>query len=266
MRREDTYELVSNLIDVALQLTGDVPLGRVAIGNPPHHRHDKSCQRLSTYPLERFDCLALLMAIYGKIVINWNASNYHEGSDENWRLDDPRIELAKGNVSPEVCLERAIVRTMSALEPMRISWANQVPIASGLVHATADRSRKIDLVHTLGGDTFEFIELKVKSDTPLYAAMEILKYALVYAFCRHDSRVPQSIFRHRELLEAKRIHLRVLAPAAYYRSYDLSWLEASLNEGLAAFAVAERLTFVLDFAFEALAFIARSPVKWSSQR
>src|ERR1700676_2977729 len=116
---------VDYLIDSALQLTGDVSLGRPAIGNPPHHEHDASCQRLSTRPLERFDSVALLMAIYDKIGTNWDTSSYHDGSDENWRLNDPRIKLAKGNDSPEVCLERAIVRTMNALEPMCVSWVNQ---------------------------------------------------------------------------------------------------------------------------------------------
>ena len=170
--------------------------------------------------------------------------------------------LADQNKSPEVCLERAIVRTMKTLEPKRLSWVNQVPIASGLVNATADRSRKIDLVHILGGGTFEFIELKVRSDTPLFAAMEILKYGLVYAFCRYAGRVQQSIFKDPELREAKRINLRVLAPAAYYENYDLSWLEVSLNEGLAAFCVAQRLKCDLHFAFEPLTFVARTPVSW----
>jgi len=256
---------VDYLIDSALQLTGDVALGRAAIGNPPHHEHDSSCQRLSALPLKGFDSIALLTAIYDKIGTNWDTSSYHNGSDENWRLDDPRTELAEGNDSPEVCLERAIVRTMNALEPNSMSWVNQVPVASGLVHATADRSRKIDLVHKLDEKTFELIELKVRSDTPLYAAMEILKSAVVYAFCRHDSRVQQSIFKDRKLLEAERIHLRVLAPAAYYKNYDLAWLETGLNEGLAEFRIAQGLTFASDFAFETLAFIERSPTKWPSE-
>jgi hypothetical protein len=262
LRSPSIFTGVDNLIDAALQLTGDVSLGRAAIGNPPHHKHEKSCQRLSNCPPAGFDSLSLLTALYNRIAINWDASNYHKGSEENWRLNRPRSVLADRNKSPEVCLERAIVRTMKTLEPTCLSWVNQVPIASGLVHATADRSRKIDLVHILGGGIFEFIELKVRSDTPLYAAMEILKYGLVYAFCRYAGRLQQSIFKDLELREAKRIHLRVLAPAAYYENSDLSWLEASLNEGLTAFCAAQRFNCDLDFAFETLAFIARTPVSW----
>ena len=175
---------VDYLIDSALRLTSDESLGRAAVGNPPHHEHNTSSQRLTKQPLDGFDSHVLLASIYEMIGSNWDASKYHGGSEENWRLNDPRTELARENDSPEVCLERAIVRTMNALERTNV-WVNQVPIASGLIHPTSDRIRKIDLVHKLGEGTFEFIELKVRSDTPLYAAMEILKYALVYAFSRH---------------------------------------------------------------------------------
>jgi hypothetical protein len=252
---------VDYLIDSGLHLTGDLELARDPIGRAPHHQHITSCQRRSTGPLDGFDALALVTAIYEKVVANWEASSYHKGSDENWRLK-PNRDIAENNDSEEVFLERAIVRIMNEIQPKPECWYNQVPVASGLVHPTTDHGRNIDLVHRLGDKAFEFIELKVRNATPLYAAMEILKYGLVYVFCRHCALVSQSIFKHRELLEAERIHLRVLAPATYYEKYDLSWLEASLDKGLAEFSVQHRLPFGLDFAFEILTLISRSPVKW----
>jgi hypothetical protein len=256
---------VDYLIDSALHLTGDPALDRDPIGRAPHHQHITSCQRRSTGPLDGFDALALVTAIYEKVVVNWRASSYHNGSDENWRLKS-NPDIAENNNSEEVFLERAIVRIMNLLQPEPECWFNQVPVASGLVHPTADHGRNIDLVHRLGDKAFELIELKVRSDTPLFAAMEILKYGLVYVFCRHCDLISQSIFKHRRLLEAERIHLRVLAPAAYYKMYDLSWLESSLNEGLAEFSVQRGLPFGLDFAFEILTLVARSPVNWRSSR
>jgi hypothetical protein len=224
-------------------------------------RHVTSCQRCSAGPIDGFDASALFTAIYEKVVANWEASSYHKGSEENWRLK-PNPEIAENNASEEVFLERAIVRIVNGLQPETKSWFNQVPVASGLVHPAADHGRNVDLVHKLGDKAFELIELKVRSDTPLYAAMEIVKYGVVYVFCRHSALIPQSILKHRELLEAEWVHLKVLAPATYYEKYDLAWLETSLNKGLAEFSVQHRLPFGLDFAFETLTLVARSPGKW----
>lgn len=252
---------VDYLIDSALHLTGDEAFDRDPIGRAPHHQHITSCQRRSTGPPNGFDALALVTAIYDKVVANWEASSYHNGSDENWRLQANK-GIAENNDSEEVFLERVIVRTMNGHQPKPECWFNQVPVASGLVHPSADHGRNVDLVHQLGDKTFELIELKVRSDTPLYAAMEILKYGLVYVFCRRCALISQSIFKHPKLLEAERIHLRVLAPAAFYEKYDLSWLEASLNKGIAEFSVQHSLSFGLDFAFETLTLVARSAVRW----
>jgi hypothetical protein len=257
------FDGVDALIDSALHLTGDAASGRTAIGKAPHHGHSLSCQRLSKNPPVDFNAAALVTNLYEKIGGNWDTSIYHKGSEENWRFDKQK-RIAEKNRSPEVRLERMIVNARHGLLPDPDSWVNQVPVASGLVSVTADRSCKIDLVHECGNNTYEFIELKVRRDTntPLYAAMEILKYGVVYVFCRHDTRVPQSIFKNRKLLEADRIQLRVLAPARYYDNYDLSWLEMSLNEGIATFRTEQQLSFEMDFKFETLSLIARSPVKW----
>ena len=61
------------------------------------------------------------------------------------------------------------------------------------------------------------------------------------------------------MLGAPGIHLKVLAPASYYEEYDLSWLEKSINSGLANFLAQPKRGFKMDFRFESL---SRSPVTW----
>lgn len=241
----------------------DSELGLNDIGEAPHHRHKRSCDRLAKSPMAGI-ASDLIGNIYEKVEENW-VSDYHQRSKENWRFEkNTRID---GDNGPEVRLERAIVNIPEEIWPDAKCWVNQVPVASGLVDPHADGSRKIDLVHK-SGEAYEFIELKIDSDTPLYAAMEILKYGVLYIFCRQDGRVSPFIHTHEKenLLQAKKIHLRVLAPAKYYEKYDRSWLEileTSINNGLAKFLAQPKFAFELemDFKFETLSLIlSRSPV------
>ena len=118
-----------------------------------------------------------------------------------------------------------------------------------------------------GDGTYDFIELKVKDSTPLYAAMEILKYGLVYALCRKNTRVLQPKHKERLLLQATGIHLRVLAPATYYADFDLARFEVSLDKGIGAFGAQEGLPFEMDFKFETLSSVLeRSEVKWKTSK
>jgi hypothetical protein len=240
---------VNDLIDSELDLKD--------IGEAPHHRHKTSCDRLTKPPMTGI-ALDLIAKIYEKVEDNW-VSDYHMPSEENWRFEkNKRID---GDNGPEVRLERAIVNIPDEIWPDAKCWVNQVPVASGLVDPHADGSRKIDLVHKCG-DAYEFIELKIDSDTPLYAAMEVLKYGVLYIFCRQDGRVSPHIHIHEKenLLQAKKIHLRVLAPAKYYEKYDLSGLETletSIKNGLAKFLAQPKFAFELemDFRFETLSLI-----------
>ncbi len=68
----------------------------------------------------------------------------------------------------------------------------------------------------------------------------------------------------RDLLQAEKIRLRVLAPAKYYEKYDLSCLENGIKNGLANFLAQRKFAFEMDFKFETLPLIpSRSPVTWS---
>ncbi|RYD64480.1 MAG: hypothetical protein EOP84_32700 [Verrucomicrobiaceae bacterium] len=176
-------------------------------------------------------------------------------SIQNWRWYDPRAEIAAHNTSPEVSLERAIVRDIKTSG--RRDWSNQVPVASGIIAGSANSRRAIDLVHSTEPNRFEFVELKIGSDTPLYAAVEILQYGFIWLLSRRY----QALLGYggRTIVDATDIRLSVLAPADYYRGLDLSWLSGALNEGLRS--LGERNDVQLEFAFEQ--FPAR--FKWPSE-
>ncbi len=122
-------------------------------------------------------------------------------------------------------------------------WANQVPVASGVVRSSAERRRAIDLVHKRDEGHYEFIELKIASDTPLYAALEIISYVGVWLLSRNGE-------CGKPLLEAERIDARVLAPAAYYAPFSLGPLEQRLNKELHEYGA--RFGTALSFGFELL--------------
>lgn len=179
--------------------------------------------------------------VYSTIERNWRQARLAGGaaaSTENWRWCRPQTYIAEHNSSAEVRLERAIVVD-------RPEWANQVPVCSGVAGPSADRRRAIDLVHKAGEAHFEFIELKIASDTPLYAAIEIIGYGCVWLLARADSKQPTT-----ELLEADRIDLVVLAPANYYSRYRLDTLSTALDTQVALLGNSRGAQ--LSFRFEVL--------------
>jgi hypothetical protein len=188
---------------------------------------------------------ALLRAMVGQIEANWAVSPRRlagkRPSPQNWRFR-AMPGIAAHNESPEKTLEKAIVHT----EP-DTNWANQVPTASGLYQSHRDRHRNIDLFRRRGPGTYDFIELKVGSDMPTYAAMEVVQYAALYSFARRHYTAHER--GQHDLLQADTIHLRVLAPFSYYRRQPVAALERSIDLGLAAFCAAAALAWTMDFAF-----------------
>ncbi len=212
-------------------------------------KHRSAIQRLCLTPPAPFDGARLVSSLFELVADNWlRCVNALAGlpSRENWRWFDPKCDHAAHNSSPEVTLERAIVS--AARSQGRADWSNQVPIASGMIAGGGDRRRAIDLVHLRGPDAFDFVELKVGSDNPLYAAVEILKYGFVWLLSReHRVRLGYS---GKALVEASDVRLSVLAPHAYYDGLALDWLEAGLSQGVLALGT-ERHGVRLSFAFEA---------------
>lgn len=171
-----------------------------------------------------------------------NAATNRDRSQENWRWR-LQLQIAARNTSLEVGLERAIAAACGRTG--RTDWANQVPVASGLIAGAADGRRAIDLAHQCGERHFELIELKIASDTPLYAAVEIIGYGCIWLLAR-----AYPLSRRSAILEADHVDLTVLAPVDYYRRYDLTELEAALDRGCRALGRAHGVS--MTFAFHAL--------------
>ncbi len=158
-------------------------------------------------------------------------------SNENWREELKPIFDEQENRSKEVRLERKIAQALRDLGKRRkekSNWWNQMPIASGLVRSTDDRRRAIDLVHRhrQDGKRYDFVELKIDSDTPLFALMEILRYGIVYLVLREKRVWLPEVSREKPVFNAEYVGLRVLAPKIYYCNLNLSWLEEKINLAL----------------------------------
>jgi len=222
--------------------------------------HWSAMLKLGKAPPAAFDGPAFVSKLFSQVSANWNgclaalAALDHLPSRENWRWFDPKYECSDHNRSAEVTLERNIVK--AARSQNRMDWSNQVPVASGVIKG-GDRKRAIDLVHQRGPSAFDFVELKVESNNPLYAAVEILQYGFVWLL----SRLSQDALGYggRPLIQASDVQLSVLAPQAYYRDLNLRWLSVGLSEGLQT--LGERNGGVrLSFAFEAFAHSFAWPV------
>jgi hypothetical protein len=171
------------------------------------------------------------------------ASANKDRSRENWRWPSLQTRISQANASPEVIVERAIAAACQRLR--RTDWGNQVPVASGLIPSAREGRRAIDLVCRRGERHFELIELKIASDTPLYAAIEIICYSCLWIIARNDRPT-----RNSPLLDADKIDLRVLAPAAFYAGFETEGLETALDLGVRT--LGRRNGAMLTFAFRLL--------------
>jgi hypothetical protein len=237
----ELFEGVDLLIDKALRVTD--------IGKGSDRRYaTKTCALRLTAKPYAFDAAELCRAILLRIERNWRNSQgdtVRLPSRENWRLEK-QLYIADNNRSCEKILEKAIVSELGE------EWVNQVPTASGLLNSTANKHCNIDLVHIITPNEYELIELKVPSsdtpDTPIYAAFELLKYAMAYTFSRKFAAVLDYTIEEKPLLFATWIHLIVLAPYQFYGNYQLRWLERELNRSFATGSLGD--IPAMDFRFE----------------
>ena len=216
----------------------------LGLGDGKTWKQKSTCLRLSSAPKDMPSFETLVSGLYG--LIEENRSD-HTPSLENWRITR-QLSISPKNSSPEILLERAIARLGEHGELKE--WFNQVPVASGLIDDKADKRAAIDLLRHKD-NWAEFVELKWKSDTPVFAAFEILLYGLAYLY----SRVNRKTLGYLEgpLLSVSKVSLSVLAPRAYYTGYDLEWLEQGLDEGLRTLA-AKKTDGALSMGFSFLAF------------
>lgn len=199
------------------------------------------------------DDVDLAAMVYETIAANWLAGDADANKDrsrQNWRWT-LQPQIGAENRSPEVVLERAIASACAAAG--RTDWANQIPVASGLVVGASDGRCAIDLGQRRREGHYELIELKIASDTPLFAAVEILGYASLWLLARKDPPVTNPA-----LLAAERVDLRVLAPSAFYATFDLRDLECRLNEGVQLLGGCQGAR--LSFAFDVLPLILTTNV------
>ena len=183
-----------------------------------------------------FDAAEMLRKLIYQIQTNIKERKSFGNSKENWREGYEAIQanLDSDNKSEEVILERRIARSLKVKYDGKDSpWWNQMPIASGIVSSSSDRRRAIDLVHRYGEaqNQYDFIELKIDSDTPLFALTEILRYGLVYLVLRQNRDWLPVVSRTQPVFNAEKIGLRVFAPKEYYVG-DLSWFEEQIKVAL----------------------------------
>jgi hypothetical protein len=196
--------------------------------------------------------LSLVAELYDRIGSNYSTHAPSRASrppsPENWRCKRV-VALDDNNKSPEVLLERAVAMLNEA-EAMS-DWWNQVPVASGFVDHLRDKRAALDLLQLRDG-TARFVELKWQSDTSAFAAFEVLRYGLIYLFCRANA--ARFIYADRPLMGVSRVDLQVIAPTAFYERHDLGWLERGLNHAvhhLSRQKTANQLA--MGFAFLAIA-------------
>lgn len=158
-------------------------------------------------------------------------------SRENWRLEK-RLTISPHNRSPEKTLEKKLAALLDD------TWANMVPTASGLWDENADKQRNLDLVNRVEEGVYEFIELKIGSDTPQSAAVQLATYAALFVVARrlYTGHRPQ-------MLAAHDVRLRVLAPAPFYAAQRLRPLRDGLDHGLREWAATHEPSLALSFEF-----------------
>ena len=225
------------------------------------YRHKSACLTLLNGSSFDVSGERLVSEMFNQLQDNWETiakSSDRLPSAENFRWFEPKIAIADANKSPEVTLERALIK--ACLQQGRTDWSNQVPIASGLVNATAYKRRAIDLVRRRGRHSFDLVELKVASDTPLYAAMEILLYGMLWLLSRIDRN--RLGYANKPIIEADSIDFRVLAPRRYYEGVDVRPFARQLDRGVAS--LGRNRDVDLGFSFKAFSDEFVWPNKYSA--
>jgi len=235
------FDGVNEIVDDFLKISDDWE------GQAPRYGHRATLIRLCREDGPDIDGLAMVRSMSDHISNNWNGSDGQgRPSKENWRFEK-RLDVSDENTSSETILDRTISRVCDE------NWANQVPVDSGLL---GGRAHWIDLIFR-AGTAFSFIELKDESNTPLSAAIQVLRYGLVYAFTRSHAAKLGMDLDSSPILGASEVHLRVLAPSAFYTGYgpNQAWLsrfQKSVHTGVEAFSLERGKQLPrMSFRFEA---------------
>lgn len=206
----------------------------------------------------RLDGESLVRELYDHTVERWRAVNgcfQRRASTENWRFT-LNTKLSEKNTSREKQVEKRVSLLAEQGRLAKSDWANQIPVASGLLNQHADKKACIDLAQRTAPGSFDLIELKLDpvSGHALFAAMEALRYGVLYLFSRRSGRELGYFHGGSGLLGAHRLRLVVLATGSYYRGVPM-WLLRSLRDELSAGLAAEcrregPAGLVMDLDFE----------------
>ncbi|MBN71462.1 MAG: hypothetical protein CME32_19535 [Gimesia sp.] len=177
----------------------------------------------------------------------------------NWEWEKS-LHLASHSTSQEKTLEKLVAFLLDE------NWMNQMSVCNGLHSNAGANACRVDLVHR-NDTSYDLIELKYSnkahggSDQPLYAAMEILRYGLVYLLFRKLQPLNRKMTASRyHIMKATQIRLVVLAPSSWYiykkngtsQTFNFKWLEKSLTSGLIQ-AIQDIPTMKsIEFAFEVM--------------
>ncbi len=141
------------------------------------------------------------------------------------------------NTDPETVFEKNLANEIQAAGNAE-SWATAIPIWSGMCWG---KKANIDIGYRDAAGRFVLCELKIASNDPLYAVMELSTYIVGYLVVRKLARFLSAAAyeairaRSRDLLTARSVDWCVLAPALYYenaieRSGGKSLVLAELNQ------------------------------------
>ena len=212
-------------------------------------------------PLNDQESFALISEMYEILESNYRkvGSKPRSTSEEFWRCEPvTSINIdGKKNESDEKILEKA-VGVLAGKRHMP-GWFNQCPVAAGISDPRKDNKRAVDLVHWSKSDSrMRLIELKWKSDSPLYALFEVLEYGLAYIFCRiHQKELP---LQCPSLMDVRRLSLEVVAPRQFYARHDKKDFFAQMCKSLNEFASSK--INGLSMSLDALAFAKDFPAEF----
>ncbi len=142
--------------------------------------------------------------------------------------------FSEQNFAPETLFEKHLAK--EAEEAKDIAWANQIPIWSGLCEVGSKANIDIGFMPRPGH--FRLFELKIGTDHPLYALIEVVTYALGYLSVRKvagaqaTDAVETRRIRSQDagLLDAKNLHWTVIAPESFYLRSEPRFAPLSLQE------------------------------------
>jgi hypothetical protein len=196
-----------------------------------NYRTKTAVLKLAAQTAGTFDGEDFVHSLFELLRENWlRVLPTTKASRQNFRWYVPQLTIADRNTSPEVTLERALIR--ASVSAGRTDWSNQVPVVSGIAGARAYKRQVIDLVHCLPNGSFEFVELKIASDTPLYAAIEVLLYGMLWLLSRQGKSLLGYLAN--PILDTAILQLSTLAPARFYTGPIPSGFARAIDRGVCA--------------------------------